>query len=761
MDDDTLQRRLDALERRLSRIEAAMPLAPPDAEPARTSLTPPAAVRFPTEPPDTPPLFPTPTPREASLEHTIGLVWAGWVGAIAVAVAAGLGIKFAYDHGWFALVTPAVRLAMLTAVAVTLIAAGEGVYRRISPTSAVGFFAAGVAVLFLTAYAGHAYYGLYGPGMAWWLMGGSSLVGAAIARRGHLVSIAVLSLIGGDLAPLLLGITPASPGPFLGYLLMLQAMALLLAAGAGVRLRPPLLPGEGWGEGDFERKTILGTPNHPQPNPLPEGEGTRARLQSGGAKWTVLRGVALAGTAAWTFFALQSPSFLGWAGTVVFMLLSAGLYQAELLATTARTRDRSAPPALGADFSLAVTAALTAGFLLYFRDAAPGVRTAGVLALATTTGLLAAVLRGRGAALRPLAIGFAVQAAALVAVAVPVALSGLWIAAAWAALAVAFGVLARRLRLPRAAVFAIAVWSLAVADAYVWTAGVAATDAPAHLEVVWLHLWGRAVPAYVVMATLLWAAGHAVAWLIDTPGVSPKIGRRDGATAVTVLADVVLLAILTGLPPLGATALLAAAAVALASVPTVLAPPLLPHATVLWMLAAADWLSVGTLVPRLWFGRPPAEYLPLLNPMTADAALLLASGGWLARRARRTQPPALPAIVGTCLAVLLWAGSLEIDRAFSRGGVGRLNDPALAEQVALSVFWSIFSVAAVIAGFARTVPGLRYFGLGLFAVTGVKVVVVDLAQVSTGYRILSFLALGLLLLGTSVLYGRGTQKSGN
>ena len=37
---------------------------------------------------------------------------------------------------------------------------------------------------------------------------------------------------------------------------------------------------------------------------------------------------------------------------------------------------------------------------------------------------------------------------------------------------------------------------------------------------------------------------------------------------------------------------------------------------------------------------------------------------------------------------------------------------------------------------------------------GLKVVFVDLAHAGQGYRVLSFLGLGLLLLGTSVLYGK-------
>jgi uncharacterized membrane protein len=40
----------------------------------------------------------------------------------------------------------------------------------------------------------------------------------------------------------------------------------------------------------------------------------------------------------------------------------------------------------------------------------------------------------------------------------------------------------------------------------------------------------------------------------------------------------------------------------------------------------------------------------------------------------------------------------------------------------------------------------------------VKVVFVDLSQVGRGYRIISFMVLGLLLLGTSVLYGKLTPR---
>ena len=62
------------------------------------------------------------------------------------------------------------------------------------------------------------------------------------------------------------------------------------------------------------------------------------------------------------------------------------------------------------------------------------------------------------------------------------------------------------------------------------------------------------------------------------------------------------------------------------------------------------------------------------------------------------------------------------------------------------------------AGFKTRFAGLRYFGLTLLAMALMKIVVIDMRQVSTGYRILSFMGVGLLMLGTSVLYGKVSPR---
>lgn len=75
-----------------------------------------------------------------------------------------------------------------------------------------------------------------------------------------------------------------------------------------------------------------------------------------------------------------------------------------------------------------------------------------------------------------------------------------------------------------------------------------------------------------------------------------------------------------------------------------------------------------------------------------------------------------------------------------------------ARFAAISVLWALFSVGLMAAGFRRFSPELRKTALALFMATILKVFLSDMANVSTPYRIVSFIMLGLLLLGTSYLY---------
>jgi len=75
------------------------------------------------------------------------------------------------------------------------------------------------------------------------------------------------------------------------------------------------------------------------------------------------------------------------------------------------------------------------------------------------------------------------------------------------------------------------------------------------------------------------------------------------------------------------------------------------------------------------------------------------------------------------------------------------HDATQTSQLALSAFWAVLGFGSLVAGLAREVKLLRLAGLGLLALAVGKVFIVDLAALESIWRVASFLALGLLLLG--------------
>lgn len=70
----------------------------------------------------------------------------------------------------------------------------------------------------------------------------------------------------------------------------------------------------------------------------------------------------------------------------------------------------------------------------------------------------------------------------------------------------------------------------------------------------------------------------------------------------------------------------------------------------------------------------------------------------------------------------------------------------------ISILWAGFALTLVHQGMVRSVPMLRYAGLGMFVIVIGKVFFNDLAALHQLYRIVAFLVLGVLILGGSFLY---------
>jgi uncharacterized membrane protein len=75
-------------------------------------------------------------------------------------------------------------------------------------------------------------------------------------------------------------------------------------------------------------------------------------------------------------------------------------------------------------------------------------------------------------------------------------------------------------------------------------------------------------------------------------------------------------------------------------------------------------------------------------------------------------------------------------------------------QMALSVLWAGYAAALAALGFMRRIATLRWAALALFAVTIIKAMLVDIAELRQIYRIVVFFVLGILLLLVAWAYHR-------
>jgi uncharacterized membrane protein len=82
----------------------------------------------------------------------------------------------------------------------------------------------------------------------------------------------------------------------------------------------------------------------------------------------------------------------------------------------------------------------------------------------------------------------------------------------------------------------------------------------------------------------------------------------------------------------------------------------------------------------------------------------------------------------------------------------------LARDFSYSALWMGYGAALMAIGFSHRSAFVRWQALVLIAVTTVKVFVYDVSQLDRGYRIVSFIVLGILLLGISFAYQRDWLK---
>jgi uncharacterized membrane protein len=177
-------------------------------------------------------------------------------------------------------------------------------------------------------------------------------------------------------------------------------------------------------------------------------------------------------------------------------------------------------------------------------------------------------------------------------------------------------------------------------------------------------------------------------------------------------------------------------------------------------------LALGLVV--LVMQDPTASTTPIFNERFATYCVgiaVCAFVAWVASRAAKdagdtVAVPAWPTLAMIAAlavnALILLAVGWEIHSYWwyleYRGDWHLLHDYGMYAQFTYSAFFMAFGAVLLGLGFWRGSAFLRWQALVLLAVSIGKVFTVDVSQLSQGYRILSFLGLGALLLGVSFVY---------
>jgi uncharacterized membrane protein len=195
---------------------------------------------------------------------------------------------------------------------------------------------------------------------------------------------------------------------------------------------------------------------------------------------------------------------------------------------------------------------------------------------------------------------------------------------------------------------------------------------------------------------------------------------------------------------------------------------LVEAAALLWVGARGRSRLVGTFgvaalalgVLRLLLIDDFRTDLVLLNQrfLTFGLAIsILAAVAWLGRRSGQLSARA-QAVATIALNVLaLVALSREVQAGFHPAQASAplvTGTASAAREFTYSAVWMGYGALVVLAGFALRWTLLRWQALVILGVTVVKVFVYDLSTLDPGYRILSFIVLGVLLMAISFAYQR-------
>lgn len=180
-----------------------------------------------------------------------------------------------------------------------------------------------------------------------------------------------------------------------------------------------------------------------------------------------------------------------------------------------------------------------------------------------------------------------------------------------------------------------------------------------------------------------------------------------------------------------------------------LAPRLTQARARVFHVLAGITLTLGVL--RLLFIDHFVPERLLLNSRTLAYAIAISVFALVART-RDTALAKFAMLCGNALALIEL--TLEASDFFNHWQGRSVAAHSLARDFTWSALWMIYGAALMTFGFRRHSSFLRWLALALIGFTACKVFLYDMNELERVYRILSFIALGVLLLAISLAYQR-------
>jgi len=633
-------------------------------------------------------------------EMRLGATWFNRIGAVILLLAVVFFVKYSFDQGWLG---PLTRVLMGAATGSLLIAGGEFALARSLRQFAVGLIGAGVAMLYVAAYSAHAFYGLIETNTAFMLYCGITLAGSLLAVHGRIQAVAILALIGAFLTPPALSTGRNAQVELLTYLLIVDAGFLIVGA--------------------FRR-------------------------------WDALRPLCWIGTAVmflgWGFSFYEASAL--WT-TLGFVGAFYALFHGEALAAARLNwgMQRLLLPAIVHFNNIAFFSAV------YFLADATQHKWMGLFCV--ITGLIQWALawlirRPDGTSMRT-QTSLAIDGAFILALAAPIQFDHATVALAWGVQSVACLFFARQLpdiwlRVKGLGVLVAAILHLILVDIddrvltrfLVESAG---------------GLWhiNYLILCFIAVATCAFAGAALLRWQRDAQAEDARLSVAISCIGVALLLGIAalqydryiatfcwltVLLLVTGIGRVLPAARLMAVGIVFATTAKYF----------VWDLVKAterSWADLdGVVMNRaVMCGVALAAALVLARHAVGPLEIAALPTAWRAW--------ARPALAVLAVLTLVAAGTFEIVRVFKFESIGReAVNPRFARELWLSVFWSVTAIGSLTIGMAGNLRELRYLAVGIFAVTVIKVVLVDMSYLGMIYRVVSFGVLGLLLLLASLFY---------